>query len=152
MCGVLWGRSFVDKYFLFPNKIKMETNNENSLEMLERLLHDEIRPHSTLGLPSEPQVMRTKRMGHRKAQSISFLQQGKQPVLLSAQGNHKRNSSLSGLSETSDFKVPADSFASDFSATELVTSSAAATAHDSARTTHDSTNKLHNGLSMGRYP
>jgi hypothetical protein len=84
----------------------METN-ENSLDMLERLLHNEIKPHSTLGLPSEPQVMRTKRMGHRKAQSISSFLPGSQSTFLPAESNHKRNSSLSGVSDSSDFQFSA---------------------------------------------
>jgi hypothetical protein len=83
---------------------KIMEANENSLDMLERLLHNEIKPHSTLGLPSEPQVMRTKRMGHRKAQSISSFLPGSQSALLPSESNHKRNSSLSGVSDSSDFK------------------------------------------------
>lgn len=65
--------------------------DDSSLDMLERLLHDEIRPHSAT-LPSEPNVMRTKKQAHRKTQSVSYMNPTfTRPI------SHSRQSSLTRM-------------------------------------------------------
>jgi hypothetical protein len=71
-----------------------------SLDILQALLHSDF-PQQDMqmqnnNLPSEPQVMRTKRMtGHRKSSSVSYMVPLQQPVM--QQMGHKRTSSYTSV-------------------------------------------------------